>query len=417
MTSFDSLPAVSRISSDLPAALIDQGQTALEQLQQTPVPTRKTESWKYSARRLKGIETLAPVQAASTRPEPEYALDCYTIAVSNGLVGELPDIPGLTLKRFDELSDDEAKRVTDGMGASAQDLPFAALNSASLQNGLFIQLEKQQVLDKPLRLLVSHSGSGVSFPRLFVQLCDQAQMTLIEELHVDDPAHQAWVNALSDMDVAAGASLTYLRMNIDDGQQWHMGATSARLHRDARFHSHCLTLGSQLGRHDLRVEMVEPGAECTLNGVCVTREKQHFDNHTSIEHCAPHCTSDESYRCIADDQSQIIFNGRIHIHPHAQKTLGEMSNKNLLLSSSAEINAKPELEIYADDVKCAHGTTIGQLNPTEMYYLKTRGIPEDQAKQMLTLGFVLERVQAVPLEAIADYWEQKLINILQTDLA
>ena len=146
--------------------------------------------------------------------------------------------------------------------------------------------------------------------------------------------------------------------------------------------------------------------------MCVTTGKQHVDSHTCIEHVAPHCTSNENYRCIAGDKSQIVFNGRIHIHPKAQKTLGSMSNKNLLLSSEAEIDAKPELEIYADDVKCAHGTTIGQLDATELYYLQTRGITLDQAKLMLTLGFVLELVRACPVPAIADFWEQTLSNIL-----
>jgi len=414
MTTFDLQPLRAENATALAPALAEHAKMHREQLAGTPFPTRKTESWKYSAKRLVGLDSLPLLSTSEVQSTPEYELDCDTIEIVNGRLPEsLPELSGIQFKTFSELSGDEAHAVTRGLSTQASDLPFAALNSAAMQSGLFIRIAAGQDINKPLRLLITHNGHGLSFPRVFVQVERAASVTLIEELHVSNSdSSAAWSNSLVDMDIADGAALTYLRMNVDDGEQMHIGATGVTMHRDARFSSHCLSLGSQLGRHDLRVLMTEPGGECNLNGICVTKNRQHFDNHTSIDHAAPHCTSNENYRCIADDASQIVFNGRIHIHPHAQKTLGEMSNKNLLLSASAEIDTKPELEIYADDVKCAHGSTIGQLDHKELYYLKTRGIPEDQAKQILTLGFVLERVHAVPLENIAAYWEQKLTGLL-----
>ena len=324
----------------------------------------------------------------------------------------------LSIKRFSELNEAEAVRVREGVIAESKDFQFADLNAAQLIDGIYIQVDDKAQIDKPVKVIFEHIGQGMSFPRVFVYVGKNASFELIEELNISsDEDGDAFVNSVCDITVADNARLRYLRMNldrlaIDKGACKHIGATGIKMLRNARFESYCMALGSDLARHDLHVKMLEQGAECDLNGVCVTRDQQHFDNHTCIEHVAPHCTSNETYRCIADQHSSIVFNGRIHIHPDAQKSLGSMSNKNLLLSSKAEINAKPELEIYADDVKCAHGTTMGQLDETEMYYLKTRGVSSEQAKLMLTLGFVLEVVRATPIESIAEFWEQQLTDIL-----
>ena len=256
-----------------------------------------------------------------------------------------------------------------------------------------------------------HSGSGLSTPRVFVHLAQSAQASIIESHQVED-VEGAFVSNQMTALVGANAKLNYLRMNPLGSDYKLSTSTRAILKRDALFESDSLCLGAGMARHDLHVLMTEPGAHCQLNGVVVTKNKQHFDNHTNIEHIASHCTSEENYRCIADDQSHIVFNGRIHIHKDAQKTLGEMNNRNLLLSNGAEIDTKPELEIYADDVKCAHGATIGQLNEKEVYYLKTRGLSDDQARQMLTLGFVLELVRAVPIAELAQRWEECLSQLL-----
>ena len=393
------------------------------------IPSRKTEAWKYSANRL-GLnaanieEASVNVRSAdvTTPYQSAYSLDSYTVVIRNGqIAGDLPQHAHLRITRFEDLSPEQCQQVAEGVTASSDQLMFADLNAAYLQNGVFIELADKQTLDKPLKIVFLQQGAENSFPRVFVSLGKNAAMTMIEEsatqsgLNSSDlaPASScALVNSVTDIRLSANSQLTYLKMNLDQDACKHIASTGVALMRDARFESYNLALGNQLNRHDLIVKLLEPGAECHLNGMCVTKDRQHVDSHTSIEHVAPHCTSNENYRCIADDKSQIVFNGRIHIHPDAQKTLGSMSNKNLLLSSEAEIDAKPELEIYADDVKCAHGTTIGQLDETELYYLQTRGITREQAKLMLTLGFVLELVRDCPVTEIADFWEQTLTTIL-----
>jgi Fe-S cluster assembly protein SufD len=406
-------------SADLPESLKNFSDETLAGLSEVPVPTRKTEAWKYSAKYLKLPERFSRVQAVGTEYQARYELDCDTIVIhQDGTVNkESLSQAEIEVKAFSSLSDQECQLVSAAVSSSAEHLLFAKLNSGLMQDGLFINIPKNTQLKKALKLVFLSDASGLSLPRVFINVEANAEATIIEETVIESAeGAQGLVNSVCDLLLADNAQVNYLRMNIEANPAKHIGFTGVGLKRNANFKSYSLGLGSQLGRHDLRVQMLEPGAECDLNGVTVTTGAQHYDNHTCIEHIAPHCTSNETYRCIADNKSHIVFNGRIHIHPDAQKTLGSMSNKNLLLSSSAEIDSKPELEIYADDVKCAHGTTIGQLDETELYYLKTRGVTHEQARLMLTLGFVLEVVRAAPIEAVADFWEQELAKLLSYPL-
>ena len=418
-------------NSQLQSTLKEFSTEKQAKLAQWTIPTRKTEAWKYSAKRL-GMSTSEVSKPASNNAITDesyveaYSLDCDTLIIANGKLSQTPpSIKGLSINAFADLSDEQSKEVASGAIASADNLMFADLNAAFLQNGIFIELADNQHITKPLKIVFQQTGEGNSFPRVFIKLGKSSSMTIIEESSTNSglsatdivsKQNAAILNSVTDIHVSDNAKLTFLKMNLDKLAYRHIASTGVSLMRDARFNSYCLSLGNQLNRHDLLVKMMGAGAECDLNGICVTTDKQHVDCHTCIEHIAPNCTSNENYRCIADKQSQIVFNGRIHIHRDAQKTLGSMSNKNLLLSSDAEIDSKPELEIYADDVKCAHGTTIGQLDETELYYLKTRGINHEQAKLMLTLGFVLEIVRAAPVIEIAEYWEQTLANILSFKL-
>ncbi len=366
-------------------------------------------------------DSFPPASDIGTPYQARYELDCDTIITSNNSVpaydAETLSKAGITIKHFSSLDEKECQLVAQGVSNSVDHLLFTKLNAGLLQDGLFINIPKNTQLSKPLKLVFHSNATSLSLPRVFVNVEESAEATLIEELVIDsEQGAQGLVNSVCDLRITDNAHVKYLRMNLESSPAKQIGFTGVALYRNANFKSYCLGLGSQLARHDLYVQMLEAGAECDLNGVTVTTGQQHYDNHTCIEHIAPNCTSNETYRCIADNKSQIVFNGRIHIHPDAQKTLGSMSNKNLLLSSSAEIDSKPELEIYADDVKCAHGTTIGQLDETELYYLKTRGVTHEQARLMLTLGFVLEVVRAAPIEAIADFWEQQLAELLSYPL-
>ena len=181
----------------------------------------------------------------------------------------------------------------------------------------------------------------------------------------------------------------------------HIGSTHVDLTRDSQYNAFHLGLGTRLTRNDIVVNHNVGGSHCELNGVYIPQNQQLLDFHTCIEHKVPHCTSNEVFRGIMNDKARAVFNGRIHIHPQAQKTLAELSNKNLLLTNTAEIYTKPELEIYADDVKCAHGATVAQLEEKAMFYMQSRGISKKEAEVMLSFGFINELLEALPHEDIA----------------
>lgn len=420
MTQFGSLSILdSAQAAALPESIATLQRDARTNLASLNLPTRRSENWKYSFKRLGDLNSLVQSKQADADADDTSPIvsDAMVINIVNGQVdqssidainAENPD--GLSIKRFSELDDAQTKLVVENNRDHVQG-ELEQLNSALFEDAIFIEVAKNIALPKPLQLKLVHKGSGLSTPRVFFSLGQSAQAMLIETHQIEDTESAFVANQMTAL-LAANSKLNYLRMNPLGNHYKLSTATRAILKRDAVFESDSLCLGAGMGRHDLHVLMTEAGAHCELNGVVVTKGKQHFDNHTNIEHIASHCTSEENYRCIADDQSHIVFNGRIHIHKDAQKTLGEMNNRNLLLSNGAEIDTKPELEIYADDVKCAHGATIGQLNEKEVYYLKTRGLSDDQARQMLTLGFVLELVRAAPIEELAQQWEQSLSELL-----
>jgi Fe-S cluster assembly protein SufD len=189
----------------------------------------------------------------------------------------------------------------------------------------------------------------------------------------------------------------------------------ARLDRDATLESFHLAFGSVLKRLDLVVNHAGPGAYVSLNGVYLPRAEEHIDYHTCIEHAVPHCNSDEVFRGIIADKATAVFNGRIHIHPDAQKTRAELSNRNLLTSTEAQVNSKPELEIYADDVQCAHGATVAQLDELAMHYLRTRGVSRDEAEVMLSFGFINELIEGLALKSLRDYLRPLLASRFARD--
>lgn len=397
-------------------------------LEQCLLPNRKTEDWRYSSRHLKMSDAIAKplTTAADSKLNNDFVdLDGYLVVFVNGHFAadksRLPQNAELTIKSFSDLSNEEAEQVVSSAMPSGENtpttsptlFPFAAINSAYLSDGVYISVPKNIKVDKPIQVQFHSEGEGTASARVFLATEQGAEATLIEEFSGNTQT-ELLTTSVTDILLKEQSEVRYIRLNTEQQEISHVGITNVTQHRNSRFKSYCIGLGGTLRRHDLKVKLIEPGAECSLDGVCVTLEKQHYDNHTEIEHISAHCQSEESYRCIAGDQSHIVFNGRIMIHRDAQKTSGAMSNKNLLLSSNAEIDTKPELEIYADDVKCAHGTTIGQLDEEELYYLVTRGISPDNAATMLTLGFVNELVQKIPNDIIREKVEKRLESLIQS---
>jgi len=384
-----------------------------------PLPTRKTENWKYSSRYLKLDESLAPDLGAGEGQPRLPELPGYRLVLRNGRVDRaastLPQQAGLTLAPFTGLDDETAaylaERLDNTLDAATTQL--ARLNTARLVDGVFLRLAPETVLDAPLHLIIETGAgqSGSAYPRVFIEAGAGSALTLVEH-HLAEGDQPALVNAVTELSLGARARITHVRLSLEPDNIRHVGATGARLAGGAELDSHLVGFGGTLRRHDLQVRLEEPEARCRLNGVVVTQGGQHYDNHTVIDHVAPHCTSEETYRCLAAGQSHAVFNGRIHIHRDAQKSLAEMNNKNLLLSPEAEIDTKPELEIYADDVKCAHGATVGQLDEEALFYLVSRGIPRRTAATLLSMAFINELVGQIPLPEVREAIDGRLSDFI-----
>ncbi|CCG96555.1 FeS assembly protein SufD [Marinobacter nauticus ATCC 49840] len=404
----------------LPEPLLALRKERASALVDMPLPTRKTENWKYSSKYLKLADDMAISLPAEGKTGNSLAVPGYKVVFINGVMipeaSEYPDLDGIEILSFNDLANGEAEALSAKLGSTLNhdQVQFARLNGARFEDGLFIRLKPGAVLDQPLFIIheTSADASGSAYPRIYVEAGANSQLTLVEEYTSSGEA-SALVSTVTEFNLADGANVTSIRLNMEGENVQHIGATGVLQQRSSRFESHCVGFGGPLRRHDLQVRLEGEGAETKLNGVVVTQGKQHYDNHTSIDHVAAHCNSEETYRNIAADQSHAVFNGRIHIHQDAQKSNADMNNKNLLLSNGAEIDTKPELEIYADDVKCAHGATIGQLDETSVFYLVSRGIGRRQANVLLTMAFINELVQQIPVEAVRETAQARLSDFFE----
>lgn len=279
--------------------------------------------------------------------------------------------------------------------------PFAALNLAYFTDGAYVHLAPHAALEAPIQLVFIATGAGhtVAHPRNLIVAGDHSSAVIIETYAGPD-AGVYWENPITEVVAGHNASIRHYKLVREGAKAFHVGGTHVRQGQASRFDSHSLTLNAALARNDLEIVLNAPGAECNLDGLYLVQGRQHVDNHTRIDHATPHGTSREFYKGILDGHGRAVFNGRVIVHPGAQKTDAQQSNKNLLLSDDAEIDTKPQLEIYADDVKCTHGATVGQLDRDALFYLRSRGIDEDTARSVLTYAFaseIITRLRFAPL--------------------
>ena len=379
------------------------------------MPTRRTENWKYTG--------LSALRDDYTLADPDTSLESLPESLAAGFGGSrlvfvdgiyqpalsnTAHADGVRVCRFDEASDAQADQIAEHLNTSleVEDHLFAALNTATLRDGVFVEIAANVSVSSPLELLwlVSAAAAPTAInQRLLVLAQTGSSATIVEHFVSLDSANASFCNGLTELFLSPNAQLSHYRIHEESGNAVHIGGVHARLDRDARLESFHLALGSVLKRFDLVVNHAGPGAYASLNGVYLPRGDEHIDYHSTIEHAVPHCDTDEVFRGIIADRATAVFNGRIHIHPDAQKTRAELSNRNLLTSAEAQINSKPELEIYADDVQCAHGATVAQLDELAMHYLRTRGVSRDEAEVMLSFGFINELIEALKLESLRNY--------------
>src|SRR3989442_4919251 len=291
--------------------------------------------------------------------------------------------------------------------AACQDHAFVALNTACMEDGAFVSVPAGTAVPKPIHLLFVTSApekATVSHPRNLILMGGGSRAMIVESYVGLGPASY-FTNAVTEIVIGEIAVLTHDKLVEETDGAFHIATTQAQLDRSAVFTSRAITLSGALVRNDTNAVLAGDGGDCTLDGLYLLHRRQHVDNHTRIDHEKPHCSSRELYKGILAGRSKGVFNGKIYVHQDAQKTDAKQTNKTLLLSEDAVINTKPQLEIYADDVKCTHGATVGQLQDDAIFYLRSRGIGQEEARSLLTFAFandIISRITISPLQGRLD---------------
>jgi Fe-S cluster assembly protein SufD len=372
------------------------------------LPTPRDEDWKYT--------DLARAREISTRwldagGERETSLPGALIDTITGTVdatwfvignGKLLDIPGGV----------DAERIDSPL---TTDSALAELNAALLADGLRIRVTGG--LTKPVGLLFI-DNAGVSQGYVEIEFAPGSSGEIVE-YHTSQGDAEHYANTIVKLDVGDDASVRHVRIQDRASTHVQTGRTTVTIGRDARFRSASFDLGGGLVRNDLDIDIAKPGAEVAFDGLYLAGDGQHIDNHTRIDHPVGPATSRQEYRGILNGRCRCVWNGKAIVHEGADGTDADQANHNLLLSEKAEIDAKPELEIYTDDVKCSHGTTVGQLDETSLFYLRTRGLDKQHATQVLTHAFAAGLVSRVPVDAaketISDLMERRLAALIESD--
>jgi Fe-S cluster assembly protein SufD len=283
---------------------------------------------------------------------------------------------------------------------------FVALNTAFLENVVVIRIPHGAVIQEPIQITYNGVAGQATHPRVLIVVGADAHCTIVESY---SGVGNYFTNAVTEIVAGDRAVVDHYKIQRESLEAFHVATLAAQLGRSSNFTSHSISLGGALVRNDVNVVLSE-GTEATINGLYIVNGTQHIDNHTSIDHVKPHGTSHELYKGILDDQARAVFNGRIIVRQDAQKTDSKQTNKNLVLSDDAAIDTKPELQIWADDVRCTHGATIGQLDAESLFYLQSRGIGKQQARSLLTYAFAQDIVDRIKIPALKDSLERILFE-------
>jgi Fe-S cluster assembly protein SufD len=379
-------------------------------------PTQRDERWKYTNLRRLESRAFALAEAAAVTEATSVDIpgagqrivfvDGHCMPGLGSPSVQPPGVTAITLGQWIQKDPAAVADLLTQIGIEA-DNAFANLNAAFAEDGVVIDIAPNTQRDEPIHIVHEWRTSGrMAHPRIVVRLGDNSRCTLIEH-YVGREGIESFTNAVTTIRLGAGACLRHYRLQQESAKTFHVSSVRAKVARDARYLRHEIALGSTLGRSDITALLEEPGAHTSLYGLFTPSGSQHLDNYTRIEHIAPNTTSEEEFRGIADGRSRGVFNGKVKVHQVAQKTDARQLSRNLLLSANAEIDTKPELEIYANDVKCSHGATTGQLDATSLFYLRSRGIDADEARLLLIRAFaesILSSIEPQGLRAALETW-------------
>lgn len=425
LASFQAAAEVLAKQAEEPAWLAAARADGWQEFAKQGIPGGGNERWKYT--RLAAFERQAyalPGHGGSLSKAPHSgsfeALGGPRLVFVDGCFdahsSTLEHVHGLrvvNLARAIAENDDVARELLGNIAQSEMH-PFAALNSALLSNGALIDVDADARISQPVYLLLISSAAQtalISNPRILLRVGANAALTVVEH-HVAHDGARNFVNVAAEGRLEDGARLEYYCVHDGAAGDCHLGALHLEQARNSHAVHNSVSLGGRMVRYDLHSRLLGSGASIDMRGLYMAGDRQHVDNHTLVEHCAPHTSSQQDYKGVLHGRGRAVFNGKVLIHEGATGSVAHQVNNNLLLSDQAEVDTKPELEIYNDDVKCSHGATVGQLDKEALFYLRSRGIGEKTARTMLTFAFAEAVIQGVSIATVRERIEQTVIDLL-----
>lgn len=398
-----------------PAWLSDRRRLAIERFSLLGIPTTHDEEYKYTSLKAITGQTWRPAPATSAEtPDVNYAGeeaarivfgDGHLVSVTGdvSLLSSLQSRLGAVEGHLTRYADFEAHALT-------------ALNTAFFSDGVLVEIPEKAIVEKPIHIVWISTGEAgaVSHPRTLILAGRSSQASVIESF-ISLADGTAWTNAVTEIVAEENARIEHFQVQQQASSAIHTGVIQGLAERSGYISTISLSFGARLTRNDVRVKLNGEGAECALDGLYVVNGKQHVDHHTVIDHASPNCNSHQLYKGVLDGESRGVFNGKIFVRRDAQKTDAIQNNNNLLLSPKAEIDTKPQLEIDANDVRCTHGATIGQLDAEALFYLRARGIGAAQARHLLTYAFAADLLERVKVQPLRDHFEHVLMRTLSED--
>jgi Fe-S cluster assembly protein SufD len=375
------------------------------------LPARKVEDWKYTS--LWALTQSVFQHEASTEGDTKEQIaaatllsDAYRVVIVDGIyqatLSAVPAIDGVTVRPLSQAITSLEGKLNQTIDIDKPGLN--ALNTFLMQEGAVIEIAAGTSLDKPLEVLVLQTGSQPELAthlRHYIALAEGASATVVEH-YVSLKETSGFTNVVTEVNLAESSTLKHFKLQHEALTHFHIATLAAKQAASSRWETSNIALGAKLARNDLHTQLLGEQSHVTLDGMYLSAGDQHVDTHTRIDHAVPNTTSDELYKGVLDDSSHAVFNGKVIVHKDAQKTDANQSNRNLLLSRQCEIDSKPEMEIYADDVKCGHGSTVGQLDEQQLFFLRARGLDEVSARSLLTYAFAVEVLQRIESQSIRE---------------
>lgn len=388
---------------------------AMERFTTLGFPTTRDEDWHFTSvtpiaeKTFRSIKPAATALTLSDLEEHLVDAEWHRLVFVNGkLEPQLSQFSGLPadvqLSPLSEILREEPEWVEQHLGSLAQfdKAVFTAMNTAFMQDGIVLRVPKGEVVDVPIHILHvtdSNAAGAAIHPRMLIVAEALAQVMLVES-YIGLGNVSYLVNGVAEIIVGNGARVDHYKVQKESREAFHVGTAQVTQGRDSIYHSFSYAAGGALSRTNIYTKLADTGSEARLNGLYVLDGSQHGDHQTFVEHLAESCASRELYCGVLDGNSHGVFNGKVYVDPIAQKTDGKQTNKALLLSPQARVDTKPQLEIFADDVKCTHGATVGRIDEMALFYLKSRGIPTDNARALLTYAFAAEALETIEIDAL-----------------